>query len=125
MESSMKCNRIGANRILGASIILLILVGCSHSVAIGEFFVLREGETARVKGTELTIKAEEIIEGLEGSHEIGDGSVTLWVTVEGESETELYLQAGNSNRVGGYKIRFERVVFSDAEGVGCELIVSR
>ena len=125
MESSMKRNRIGASWIFGMGIILLILVSCSRSVEIDELFVLPEGETARVKGTELTIKAEEIIEGLEGSHEIGDGSVTLRVTVEGESETELYLQAGNSNRVGGYKIRFEQVV-SDAEGVvGCELIVSQ
>ena len=125
MESlSVKRNRASTSRILGVAIVLLVLVGCSHSVAIGEPFVLREGETVRVQGTDLTVEVEQIIEGLDGSQRIEDGSVTLRVTVEGEGETELYLEAGNGARIGGYKIRFEQVV-SDAEGASCELIVSR
>jgi hypothetical protein len=105
-------------------IVLLILASCSHSVTIGESFILQEGETVRVKGTELTIEVEQVIEGREGSQRIGDGSVTLWVAVEGEDETELYLEAGEWARIGGYEIRFERVV-SDLEGARCELIVSQ
>ena len=125
MESlSMKRNWVRASRILGMSIVLLVLVSCRRSVAIGEPFVLREGETVHISGTELTIEAEEIIQGLEGSQRVDDGSVTLWVTVEGASETELYLEAGEWTSVAEYEIRFERVV-SDAEETRCELIVNR
>jgi hypothetical protein len=123
-SSSMKRNRVSASRILGMSIVLLILVNCSRSVTIGEPFVLREGETVHVRGTELTVEAKEIIQGLEGSQWVEDGSVTLWVTVEGVSETELYLEAGEWTMVGEYEIRFERVV-SGSEGTRCELIVNR
>jgi hypothetical protein len=123
-SSSMRRNRVSASRIFGMGVVLLILASCSHSVAIDEPFVLQEGETVHVKGTELTIEVEQVIEGLEGSQRIGDGSVTLRVAVEGEDETELYLEAGNGVRVGGYKIRFERVI-SDANGARCELIVSQ
>jgi hypothetical protein len=125
MESpSVKRNRVRASRILGMGIVLVALVSCRRSVAVGEPFVLREGETAHVSGTELTIEAEEIIQGLEGSQWVEDGSVTLRVTVEGASETELYLEAGEWTRVAEYEIRIERVV-SDAEGTGCELTVNR
>ena len=120
----MKHNRVSASRILGMGIVLLLLASCRQSVALGEPFILQEGETARVRGTELTVEVEELIEGLEGSQMIGDGSVTLRLAVEGEDETELYLEAGEWHRVGGYEIRFERVV-SDAEGARCELIVNR
>lgn len=125
MESpSMKRNRVSAGHILGMSIVLFVLVSCRHSVAIGEPFVLRGGETVHIGGTELTIEAEEIIQGSEGSQWVDDGSVTLRVTVEGVSETELYLEAGEWTRVAEYEIRIERVA-SGAEGTGCELIVNR
>ena len=105
-------------------LVLLILVSCSRSMAMGKPFVLREGETVRIRGTALIIEAEEIIQGLEGSQWVNDGSVTLRVTVEGVSETELYLEAGEWTTVGEYDIRFERVV-SSAEETKCELIVNR
>jgi hypothetical protein len=123
-SSSMKRNRVSAGRISGMSIVLLILASCSRSVAIGEPFVLREGKAVHVRGTELTVEAEEIIQGLDGSQWVDDGSVTLRVTVEGVGETELYLEAGEWTMVGEYEIRFERVV-SGTEGTGCELIVNR
>ena len=125
MESpSVERSRMNASRVLGMSIVLLVLVSCTRSVAIGEPFVLREGETVCVSGTELTIRAGEIIQGLEGSQRVDDGSVTLWVTVEGVSETELYLEAGEWNTVAEYEIRVERVV-SGTEGTRCELVVNR
>jgi hypothetical protein len=120
----VKRNRVSASRILAMGIALLILVSCRQAVPLGEPFVLREGDTVRVKGTELTVEVKELIEGLEGSQMIGDGSVTLRLVVEGEDETELYLEAGEWTRVSGYEVRFERVI-SDAEGARCELIVSQ
>lgn len=123
-SSSVKRNRVSAGRTLGMGIILLILVSCGRSVAIGEPFILREGETVHVRETELAIEAEEIVQGLEGSQWVNDGSVILWVTVEGEGKTELYLEAGEWTRVGGYEVRFEQVV-SGTEDARCELIVSR
>ena len=107
-------------------IALLLLASCTQSVPLGEPFVLQEGETARVKETELTIEVIELIEGLEGSQMIGDGSVTLRLVVEGEGETELYLEAEEWHTVAGYEIHFERVVWdADAEEANCELIVNR
>jgi hypothetical protein len=64
---SMERNAVSANRMLGVGIALLILVSCSQAGAIGERFILREGETARVRGTELTIEVEQVIDGLDGS----------------------------------------------------------
>jgi hypothetical protein len=69
-SSSMKRNRGSVSRILGMSIVLLILMSCSRSVAIGEPFVLRESETVYVRGTELTVEAEGIIQGSEHSQSI-------------------------------------------------------
>ena len=113
-------------RILLSGLALLTLAGCGRSVAVGERFMIRDGETVRVRGTDVSIAAEQIIDGLDGSQEIGDGSVSLRVILEGEvkGETELYLEARGTASAGGYDIHFERV-HSDAKGLSCELIVTR
>ena len=113
-----------AKRLWVLGIVLLILAACSRSVALDERFTLREGETVRVRGAELTIEVEQIIDGLDGSQEIGDGSASLRVTVEKEGETEVYLETGERARIGGVEIGLERVV-SDRDGLTCEMVVRR
>ena len=112
------------SQILGWGLALFFLVGCGRSVTVEERFTLREGKAVRLKGTALTIRVEQIIDGLDGSQRIGDGSATLLVTVKGEGETEVSLETGNEAVVGGYAIYFERVV-SDAAGLSCELVITR
>ena len=112
------------NRFWVLGIALLLLAGCGQSVAVGERFTLRDGEMVRVRESEVTIEAGQIIDGLDGSQQVGDGSVSLRVTVGKGDETELYLEAGGTAAAGEYEIRFERVV-SDADGLTCELIVTR
>lgn len=112
------------NRFWALGLALLILAGCGQSVAVGERFTLRDGEMVRVKQSEVTIEARQIIDGLDGSQEIGDGSVSLRVTVEDGDEIELCLEAGGTAATGGYEIHFERVV-ADADGLTCEVVVTR
>ena len=106
---------------LGAG--LLLLLGCGPSPAIGERFALREGETTRIEDTGLTITAEEIVEGLDGSQDTSAGSLVLRIEL-GEQGAERYLETGESVTVGEYRIHFERVV-SDLTGASCELLVTR
>lgn len=109
-------------RLLGLT--LLVLASCGRSVPVGGRFTIRDGEMVRLRGTEMRIEAEQIIDGLDGSQEIGDGSAVLRLIVEGEDLAELYLETGGTAAAGGYDIHFERV-HSDAADLTCELIVTR
>ena len=117
-------NRINLSTIIIISIIMLVLTGCSRSVTPGVPFLIRDGQTIHLKGTGLTIQAEEIIQGLDGSQNLEDGSVILWVTDQAGSQKEFYLETGGWVSTGQYEIQFQRVV-SDADGLGCELIVNQ
>jgi hypothetical protein len=112
------------SRLWVAALALLLLAGCSRAAALGEAFSLREGETARVGGTGLTLAIEQIGNEQPGLQETMDGFVFLQVTVEGEGEGTVYLEVGERERAGGYEIHLNSVV-SDGEGWRCELVVTR
>lgn len=114
----------GGLRTLLLGITLLALAGCGRWAVVGRPFLLQEGPVARVMGIGLTIRPTDIVEGLDGSQKIGDGSVVLQVRVTGKEEREVYLEAEEQVTVHGYVIRFERVISDDREG-RCELIVTR
>lgn len=122
----MKHKRVHLSRVLILGITLLALVSCIPSVEVGEPFTLWEGETISVRGTGLTIEAELVYFGKPGSHDPGDGAVDLRVRVGGGEETEVFLEVGQQKEVGGYVIRFEKLVSVVEKGEwkkGCELVV--
>ena len=59
---------VSAKRLWVPGIVLLVLVACGRSAMLDERFTLREGETVRVRGAELTIEVEQIIDGLDGNN---------------------------------------------------------
>jgi hypothetical protein len=120
----VKRNRVQLRRFLALGIVLLVLVTCKPSVEVGEYFTLWEGETVSVKGTGLTIEAEMVGFGIPGSHDPEDGFADLRVTVQGEGETEVFLEVGQREVVGGYEIRLEKMVGTE-EKDGCALVVIR
>ena len=120
----MARKRMAIGRFCGLALALLLLVGCSQSAAVGEPFILREGKTARVDGTELRIEAEQVSYGTPSSQKAGDGAVVLQVKVAEGKKIEIFLQVGWEKSVAEFKIRLESVL-SDAEGTSCELVVTR
>jgi hypothetical protein len=106
------------NKIYWLVLVVFFMINCSSSdqcqkVELGENIILGEGEQVIVEGTDLWIKVTKIIEGLDGSHVIGVGSVDLLVNYQDEQDMEIYMETGNIERIGEYSINFKEVIFED------------
>ena len=114
-------------RWLVVSVMILSVLNCSQSLSehqanIGEEFLLTEHQQIRINETDLTIEAVQIIDGLDGSQEIGVGSVYLSVTGGDEQDIEIYLETGNCKMVGEHEILYIEVS-SDQDGLKARLVV--
>lgn len=100
---------------------LLLLVGsCSmisqcDQVELGKEFVLARQDQVQLSDTDLIIKAVTIIEGLDGSMEIGVGSVSLLVSTEENPNREVYMETGDIKSIDSYRIEFIEVIYDHGE----------
>ena len=106
---------------------ILLLLACNRSVLesqarVGEEFLLVPEQQIEITDINLEITAVRIIEGLDGSHEIGVGSVYLLVTTGDEQDLEIYLETGNTKNIGENEIEFIEVL-SDQIGLKARLVV--
>lgn len=109
------------------SIPILMLTGCNATstesmVYLGQNFLLEEAQYRNILETEMTIEAVTIIDGLDGSHEPGAGSVYLSVDNGIEENIEVYLETGSWKTLGEYEIHLIEVT-SDGEGLKASLLV--
>ncbi len=109
------------------SVMIVSALNCSQSLSepqanIGEEFLLAEQQQIRINETNLTIEVVQIIDGLDGSQEIGVGSAYLLVTSEDEQDLDIYLETGNCKTVGEHEIHYIEVS-SDQDGLKARLVV--
>ncbi len=89
--------------------LLLVPLSCEEpssesQVNADEEFLLREQQRISIIDTDLTIEIKQIIDGLDGSQEIGVGAVYITIESEGGEPQEIYLETGGSKQFGEYEI---------------------
>jgi hypothetical protein len=107
--------------VLFCSISLLLVSSCGESVSgdvvnLDQAFLLAAGQRVKVLDTDLTIEAISVIDGLDGSMEIGAGSADLLVDHGIEKDIEVYLETGGWKTLGEFELHFTEVEV-DPEGV--------
>lgn len=94
---------------------LLVFLSCGGGsgadiAALDQPFLLAEGQGRRILDTELYIRAVSVIDGLDGSHRQGEGSVGLLVDHGIEEDIEVYLETGGVKTLGRYEVHFLEVI---------------
>ncbi len=111
---------------LSAAVMMLVSCGGSVSgniVNLDQPFLLCSGERVKVLDADLEVEATSVIDGLDGSMEMGVGSVYLLVDHGTEKDIEVYLETGGCKTLGEYELHFIEVT-TDAEGItGARLLV--
>lgn len=91
------------------------MISQCDQVELGKEFVLAEQDQVQLSDADLTIKAVTIIEGLDGSMEIGVGSVSLLVAAGEFPVRDVYMETGDKRSINGYRIEFIEVIYDHGE----------
>jgi hypothetical protein len=99
----------------------MMLVSCGGPVSgnivnLDQPFLLCSGESVKVLDADLEVEATSVIDGLDGSMEIGVGSVYLLVDHGTEKDIEVYLETGGWKTLGEYELHFIEVT-NNEEGI--------
>ena len=115
-------------KLLFCAVMLTAVCSCGQSVSgdvvnLDQPFLLAAGERVKVLDADLAVEATSVVDGLDGSMEIGSGSANLLVDHGIEQDIEVYLETGGWKTLGEYELHFIEVRV-DAEGtVRARLIV--
>lgn len=116
-------------KVLFCAVSIMALCSCGQSVSgdlvnLDQTFLLAAGERVRVLDTDLAVEATGVIDGLDGSMEIGSGSAYLLVDHGIEEDIEVYLETGGWKTLGEYELHFIEVRV-DTEGTVRALLIVR
>jgi hypothetical protein len=119
--------KMGNRYCIVTAVMILLISGCGSSMPDSEAdteeeFLLAEGQRMELGETGITVEILQIIDGLDGSQEIGAGSVYLILTDGEGQQEEVYLETGYSKQSGEHVIRFIEVLM-DQEGLQVKLSV--
>jgi len=86
-------------------------------------FTLAAGESVKVLDTDVSVRAVEVIDGLEGTLDAGAGSAELLVDHGIEEDIMVYLQSGGWKTLGEYEVHLLEVRTDDRGSARALLLV--